>query len=337
LLFPGAVVFLNKQESKYVPHLSEKARKQDRPLPFKKETAMTAKRTLLVAGASGHLGRRAVEHLLERAKGDRIVAGTRTPERLADLAARGVEVRALDWDKADLLPAALAGVERMLLVSTDALDRPGHRLEQHLAAISAAKRAGVRHIVYTSMPRPAEANGMMLAFDHRGTEEALRASGVAHTVLRDNWYMENLAGGISPIIASGVLSDASGDGRVGWVSREDCARAAAAALASREERSSVRDLTGPELLGLADLAVILSGFSGRPIVAKPVDGETRRRQLAAAGLPAGMVSFLVNSEEGMAQGWLAVVSDDVRALTGVPPVTFGAFLKANRRTLLPGG
>jgi NAD(P)H dehydrogenase (quinone) len=292
-----------------------------------------AARTLLVAGASGHLGRRALEILVERNPQDRIVAGTRTPERLADLSGSRVEVRALDWDQPDTLRAGLAGVDRMLLVSTAALDRPGRRLEQHSVAIEAARRAGVKHVVYTSMPRPHEANPMVLAPDHRGTEDALRASGLAHTILRNNWYMENLLGSLPHAVASGVLSAASGDGRVGWVSREDCARAAAAALASNEERCAVRDVSGPELLTLADVAQALSDLTGRAVRAVTVDVETRERQLAGVGLPVVVAAMLANSEAGMAQGWLAVLSDDVRTLTGKAPLSFRRFLEANRKAI----
>jgi NAD(P)H dehydrogenase (quinone) len=304
------------------------------PKSIHKEVVMTA-RTLLVAGASGHLGRSALKLLAERNSQDRIVAGTRTPERLADLVGGRGEARALDWDQSDTLPAALAGVDRMLLVSTAALDRPGRRLEQHSVAIEAARRAGVKHIVYTSMPRPYEANPMVLAPDHRGTEEALRASGLPHTILRNNWYMENLLGSLPHAVAAGVISAASADGRVGWVSREDCARAAAAALASSEERSAVRDISGPELLTLADVAQALSDVTGRAIRAMTVDVETRERQLAGAGLPAVIAAMLANSEAGMAQGWLAVLSDDVRTLTGAAPLSFRRFLEANRKAIVP--
>lgn len=280
-------------------------------------------RTLLVTGASGHLGRAVVEALLASGAADRIVAGSRRPEALADLSSRGVEARRVDFDDdVATLAKAFAGVDRLLIVSTDALDRPGHRLEQHLRAIEAAKSAGAGHVLYTSMSRPHAANPMWLASDHRGTEEAIVASGIPYTILRHNWYFENIAGSIPHAVASGVWSDAVGEGRVAYVARRDCARADAAALASSETESAVLDITGPELLSGSDIAGVLSSLSGRSVSYQPVDEPSRRTALVAAGLPEGYAAFIVNSESGMSRGWLAVQSDDVRHLTGSVSMSF---------------
>lgn len=285
-------------------------------------------RTLLVTGASGHLGRAVVEALFASGTADRVVAGSRRPETLADLAARGVEARRVDFDDdVAALAKAFAGVDRLLIVSTDALDRPGHRLEQHLRAIEAAKRAGVGHILYTSMSRPHAANPMWLAPDHRGTEEAIAASGIPYTILRHNWYFENIAGSIAHAVAAGVWSDAVGEGRVAYVARRDCALADAAALASGETASSIRDVTGPELLSGSDIARILSERSGKTLSYAPVDETSRVAALAAAGLPEGFAAFIANSETGMAQGWLAVQTDDVRHLTGSAAQSFRDFVR----------
>lgn len=280
-------------------------------------------RTLLVTGAAGQLGRQAIAHLLAHAQGDHIVAGTRNPEKLQDLAAQGVEIRKVDFDHSPAeLAQAFAGVDRLLIVSTDALDRPGHRLEQHQRAVQAAQIAKVQHLLYTSMVRPDPANPALLAFDHRGTEKAIQDSGLPFTILRNNWYSENLLDALPYAVAAGALSDATGTGRAAYVSRADCARAAAAALASSESRSSIRDISGPELLNLGDMAKILSTISGKPITAVPVDVGTRTTQLQAAGLPAGFAQVLANSEHAISLGWFAILSDDVRTLTGQAPTPF---------------
>lgn len=295
-----------------------------------------SQRTLLVTGASGHLGRLVVEQLLASGADDRIVAGTRRPEVLSDLAARGVEVRRVDFDD-DLasLTTAFTGVDRLLIVSTDAIDRPGHRLEQHRRAVQAAKAAKVGHLLYTSMSRPAAANPMILAHDHRETESVITHSGISWTILRHNWYFENLVGSLPWAISSGTWSDATGDARVAYVARRDCARADAAALASTETASSVRDVTGPELLSAADLAHILSEVSGKPVRAVAQDAATRKASLVAAGLPEGFADFIVDSELGMSKGWLAVQTDDVLHLSGSPAQSFREFLV--EQGFAPGG
>jgi len=190
--------------------------------------------TLLVTGASGHLGRRAAEILLET-KAGKVIAGTRDPSKIADLAAKGAEIRKVDFDD-PALADAFKGVDRLLLISTDALDTPGKRLKQHKAAIEDAKKAGVKHIVYTSMPKPEPGSPIPFAPDHYGTEQALAESGIGWTVLRNSWYQENLFHSLPQVLASGKWFSAAGDGKVAHVSREDAAYAAAAALAAATER-----------------------------------------------------------------------------------------------------
>lgn len=290
-------------------------------------------RTLLVTGASGHLGHRVVELLLARGSGDQIVAGSRKPESLADLVAKGAQARAVDFEQSpEELAKSFAGVDRLLIVSTDAVDRPGHRLEQHERAVAAAKAAGVKHILYTSMVRPAQANPALLAIDHRGTESAVVHSGIPYTLLRNNWYLENLLGDFAGARATGVLATAIGSGRAAFVSREDCAAAAAGALASQEEKSSVREISGPELLGLSEIAAALSEL-GKEVKPKAISEVERAASLEAIGLPAGFAAVLANSDTAIAQGWFAVLSDDVRTLSGSAPRDLRSFLRDHRAEL----
>src|SRR5215207_578206 len=143
--------------------------------------------SILVSGASGHLGRQVVENLLGRVAPSSIVATTRSPERLADVAARGVIVRHADFDDDASLDAAFAGVDRALLISTDSLDKPGQRVAQHRRAIKAFARAGVKHLAYTSIVNPV-GSLITLSKDHAETERALAESGLHYTVLRNNMY-----------------------------------------------------------------------------------------------------------------------------------------------------
>src|SRR5436190_8513588 len=124
--------------------------------------------TLLVTGASGQLGRRVVELLLEKGASS-IIATTRTPEKLADFAARGVVVRPADFDDPDSLARAFAGAERLLMISAQIFDLEGTRLRQHLNAVRAAGAAGVKHAIYTSLVNPGSESPILLAPDHAGT------------------------------------------------------------------------------------------------------------------------------------------------------------------------
>jgi NAD(P)H dehydrogenase (quinone) len=290
-------------------------------------------RTLFVTGASGHLGRRVVELLLEKKSG-KIVAGTRKPEKLADLAARGVDVRHADFEDQKGLEAALKGVERVLIISTDAIDRPGRRIAQHKAAVAAAVAAGVKHVVYTSMPNP-ETSPVVFAPDHLGTEQALKSSGLTYTILRNCWYMDYLVPGLAGAVASGTLTTATGHGAAPYVTREDCAQAAAAALASHDTGSRTWNVTGPDAVTYADLAKLATELTGREIHLEPVTFDQREAQLIAAGTPEPIAKILISSQKAIAQGKMGTPTHVVRELTGHDPMSVRKFLTASKAALTP--
>lgn len=294
---------------------------------------MTSEPTLFVTGASGHLGRRVVELLLEKKTG-KIVAGTRKPEKLADLAARGVVVRHADFEDAKGLEAALAGVDRVLIVSSDAIDRPGRRLAQHQAAVAAAVSAGVKHAVYTSMPNP-EGSPVVFAPDHLGTEQALKASGMSWTILRNCWYTDFLIPTLAPAVASGQLIAATGQGGAPYVTREDCAQAAAAALASSDTNNRTWNITGPDLIAYAELAKLASELTGRRVTYSPVEPVERTAQLIAVGTPEPIAKMLVSGQMAIAQGKMGMPTTAVKDLAGREPMSVREFLSAHQAALLP--
>jgi NAD(P)H dehydrogenase (quinone) len=294
---------------------------------------MPLERTLFVTGASGHLGRRVVELLLEKGAG-KIVAGTRKPEKLADLAARGVVVRHADFDDPKGLQAALEGVDRVLIISTDAIDRPGRRLAQHRAAVEAAAGAGVKHAVYTSMPNP-ESSPVVFAPDHLGTEQALKASGMSWTILRDCWYIEYLMMTLAPAVASGKLSAVAGQGGAPYVTREDCAQVAAAALASSDASNKTWNTTGPDLVTYPELAKLASELTGRKVEYVAVTPEERIAQMIAAGTPEPIAKIMVSSQVAISQGKMGVPTTAVKELTGREPMSVREYLSAHREALLP--
>jgi NAD(P)H dehydrogenase (quinone) len=289
---------------------------------------------LLVTGASGHLGRRVVEHLLTTLKVEpsRIVAASRSPEQLAEFAAGGVETRKVDFDDEATLGSAFEGVGRVLLISTGTLREPGYRATQHKRAIAAAEKAGVRHIVYTSMPNP-EDSLVPIWHDHLGTEQALRASSLSWTMLRNCWYMENLFGSLPGVLASGQWFTATGDGRVGQVSREDCARAAAAVLASADTEKRIYTITGPEALTTADFAAIASEVFDKPIEVVQVSDEQLIAGMVAHGVPEAAAPVYAAFEANTREGKVDIVTGDVEALTGIRPQSFRDFLGANKAAL----
>jgi len=294
---------------------------------------MKNNQTLLVTGASGHLGRRVVELLLE-AKAGTVIAATRDPAKIADLAARGAVARKADFDDEASLVAAFAGVDRLLLISTDALGRPGHRLEQHRAAVRAAVRAGVKHIVYTSLTNPGVESPITIAPDHRLTEEAIAATSLGFTILRNNLYADLLLQSLPHAVATGALVTSMGSGAIGYVTREDCARAAAAALASADPGRTTLDITGPAALTQAELAGISAALTGRVIAHVAVNGADAKAGMIGAGLPPFLADLLVSFELAAARGELAVASTAVLDLTGRAPTSVANFLAANRGALV---
>lgn len=286
--------------------------------------------TLLVTGASGHLGRAIVRHLLEtlQVPPARIIATSRKPETLADLAARGVTVRAADFDQPGTLSGAFRGADRVLLVSTDALLEPGKRLVQHRAAVQAAADADVKHVVYTSLPSPATSH-VSFAPDHLGTEQALAASGLGWTLLRNAWYAENLAYTLPSALASGEWVTAAGEGGIAYIARNDLARAAAVALAADSADNRIFTLTGTQALTSRDVAAKVAAATGKPLSVVGVTPEQLAEGLRGHGFPPVLADVFTSFDVATAAGDLGEVTDDFATLTGHAPSTFDVWLPAH--------
>ncbi|KAF1722628.1 NAD(P)H-binding protein [Pseudoxanthomonas wuyuanensis] len=290
--------------------------------------------TLLVTGASGHFGRAAVTHLLDTLQipAGRIIATSRKPEALADLAARGVTVRAADFDDPASLQTAFAGADRLLLVSTDALLEPGKRLAQHRAAVHAAAQAGVKHVAYTSLPS-ADSSRISFAPDHFGTEQALAASPLGWTVLRNAWYFENLAYSVPGALAGGQWFSAAGEGRIAYIARDDLARAAAATLASGETANRTLTLTGTQAFNAREVAARVAAAAGKPLEVIDVNVEQLKEGLLAHGFPPALAEVFASFDVATAAGDLGQITDDYAALTGRTPQTFEDWLARNGASL----
>ena len=279
---------------------------------------------LLVTGANGQLGRAVVEELL-RLGATRVVATSRTPAKLAHLKARGVDVRAADFDQPETLRSAFAGVDRLAIISTDALEVPGKRLTQHRAAVAAAGESGVKHVVYTSAPAPHPTAEGSLINDHFWTEAAVFASPFTWTILRNHLYMELILMGAEQAAKSGKLFSATGGKGRAYVSREDCARAIAGALVGAQG-SEILDVTGSAAVTQDELAAMLSEVTGKQIVHVDVPPAGLTEGLSHAGLPPRMIKVVVDFDVEAAQGYHALVTPTVRRLTGNAPQPLREFL-----------
>jgi NAD(P)H dehydrogenase (quinone) len=287
--------------------------------------------SIVITGASGHLGRLTAELVLDHVPASEVILTTRRPEALSDLAERGAKVRPADFDRPETLAEAFAGGERLLLISTDDL---GRRTAQHRAAIEAAREAGVHHVAYTSYLNPVEKNPAVITPSHRDTEKALRESGLAWTTLRNSFYAEYQVPAGAQAIATGRLVHNNGDGRIAYVSREDCAAAAAAILTTDGHEDKAYDITGPEPLDQNDVAALLSEVSGRPVEAVAVDDEAFIQGLTASGIPEPVAREIASYGKAIREGYLGEASDAVENLTGRPPRSLRQVFEAHRDELL---
>jgi NAD(P)H dehydrogenase (quinone) len=278
--------------------------------------------SIVVTGATGHLGRLIVQSLLDRGvPADQIVAVGRDVDRLAGLAERGVVTQRADYDDAESLQAAFAGAETLMFVSGSEV---GRRVVQHGNVVTAAKAAGVGLVVYTSIAK-ADTSSLVLAAEHKATEQLILDSGLPHVFLRNSWYLENYTAQLPTYLQHGVAG-AANDGRVSAATRADYAEAAAVVLTTEGHTNRVYELGGSPFT-MTELAAEISRQSGNSVsyLDLPVDKLTEL--LVAAGLPDGYAAVLADGDRGLAQGDLEV-GDDLAKLLGRTPTTLAEAIRA---------
>ncbi|KRE51574.1 SDR family oxidoreductase [Paenibacillus sp. Soil724D2] len=269
---------------------------------------------ILVTGATGQLGSKVVEALLASVPAEKLAVSVRDTEKATELSSRGVEVRHGDFDDPASLDKAFADVDRLLIVSTQGDNET--RIRQHLAAVSAAERAGVGFIAYTSATN-AEESSLFLVPVHRATEQAIRKTGIPYSFLRNNWYIENEIGTIQGVLAGAPLVTSAGAGKVGWASRGDYAQAAANVLAGNGHENTVYELSGT-LITHEELAAVLSKVLDREVPIQQVDDETYGKIMVGAGVPEQVVPILVAIQSAIRDGVLELKSNDLQTLLGRP-------------------
>ncbi|MEI5523941.1 SDR family oxidoreductase [Streptomyces brasiliscabiei] len=269
--------------------------------------------SIVVTGATGHLGRFVVEGLLEKVPAEQITAVVRSEEKGAGLAARGVKIAVADYNAPETFDGLFAAGDKVLLISGTEFDKG--RVGQHQVVIDAAKAAGVALLAYTSAPGTLTA---ALADDHRGTEKALLASGLPYALLRNGWYHENYTEQLAPVLQFNAVTHAAGEGRVSSAARADYAAAAVAVLTGEGHENQTYELGGDVAWSFAEYAAELSGQTGKEIANNPVPGEALVGILTGAGLPEPFAAILAGVDASIAKGELVVSSGDLSRLIGRP-------------------
>ena len=266
---------------------------------------------IAVTGASGQLGRLAIAKLKTLTDPANIVALARTPEKVSDL---GVAARGFDYTKPETLAAALDGVDVLALISSSEFeDRAG----QHRNVIDAAKAAGVKRIVYTSIVK-CDTSPLIIAADHKATEAALAESGLTTTILRNGWYTENWTAGLPGAVEAGSLIGSAGDARVSPATRQDYAEALAAVLAGNDHDNKVYELGG-EVFTMPQMAAAVSEVTGKDIPYTNLPKEKFAEILQSFGLPEGFAMVVADADAGAADGWLLDESGTLERLIGRKP------------------
>jgi NAD(P)H dehydrogenase (quinone) len=271
--------------------------------------------SIVVTGATGHLGRLVIAGLLERGVAPGAVAAVvRSRAKAADLDERGVELREADYDRPETLGAAFAPGDRVLMVSGNEV---GRRMPQHGAVIDAAARAGVALLAYTSVLGGPAAD-FTLADEHRATEELILDSGLPYTLLRNGWYTEVYTANLPAVLEHGVVIGNAGEGRVASAARADYAAAATVVLTTEGHENRAYELSGDTAWSFPEYAAVVAELSGRPVAYQDITGEQRFDVLTGVGVPAEFASVLVDVDNAIARGRLATTTGDLSQLTGHP-------------------
>jgi NAD(P)H dehydrogenase (quinone) len=271
---------------------------------------------IAVTGATGQLGTLVIEFLLKNVPASQIVAAVRTPAKAAALAAKGIQVREADYNRPETLATAFAGVDKILLISSNEV---GRRIAQHTAVIDAAKATGVKLLAYTSLLH-ADTSPLALAEEHLATERYLQASGLSYSLLRNGWYLENQTAAIAPALQQGAFIGASADGRFAAAARADFAEAAAVVLTTDAHANSIYELGGDVPYTRAELAAEVSRQTGKTIGYHNLPA-TEYEKILATFLPAEAAHIIADAEAHAATGALDDASHTLSKLIGHPTTT----------------
>jgi len=277
--------------------------------------------TIAITGATGQLGRLVVAKLKTKMAAANLVALARTPAKAADL---GIAAREADYSNPGTLAGALKGIDTLLLISSSEI---GQRAAQHRNVIDAAKQAGVKHIVYTSLLH-ADRSPIGLAPEHVETEALIKASGLTFTFLRNGWYTENYTGSLGAALAHGAMIGAAGDAPLSTAARKDYAEAIAVTALDAAHAGQTYELAGDTAHTMADLAAEVARQSGKPVAWVPMAEADYAKALEGFGLPAGFAAALADSDASAQKGSLHDSSRTLSRLIGRPTTPFAETVRA---------
>ncbi|MBK1813160.1 SDR family oxidoreductase [Clostridium sp. YIM B02505] len=270
---------------------------------------------ILVTGATGKLGSKVVEALLKVVPASDLAVSVRDPKKAESLRNRGVEVRQGDFDHPETLTTAFAEVDRLLIISADGDNET--RIRQHSNAVTAAKKANVKFIAYTSVGNASESS-LFLAPVHRATEEAILRTGIPYCFLRNNWYLENEIGSIQGVLAGAPWLTSASTGKVGWALQQDYAEAAAAVLSGNGFENTIFELSG-EPLTQEQLAANLGSVLGKEVTVHQMDDAAYGEAMKSTGVPDFVVPMLLDIQKAIRDGALDINSNDFEKLLGRKP------------------
>ena len=274
---------------------------------------MSKESNVLVTGAAGQLGRLVIDALLKTMPAQRVHALVRNAKAAQGLASLGVTTHVGDYDEPQTLDAAFAGIDRVLLISSNDL---GGRLVQHGNVIEAAKRAGVGLVAYTSLLH-ADTSTLGLAREHLQTEHVLRESGVPFVVLRNGWYTENYAATIPVSVEHGVMLGSAGSGRISAAARADYALAAAVVLGDADVKPGrIYELAGDQAFTLAQFAAEVAKQTKKSVEYRDLPEAEFKAALVQAGLPEPVAVLLSDSDRGAGEGGLFDEGGELGRLIG---------------------
>jgi NAD(P)H dehydrogenase (quinone) len=285
--------------------------------------------TIAITGASGKLGRATLQHLLKGSVPPAsLVPVVRDPAKLADLSGRNIQVRQGDYTDAASLESAFRGVDKLLFISTNVLGE--ERMRQHTNVVNAAKRAGVKYILYTSVIKPSPTAKFGASPGHYATEGLIKESGIPYTFFQNNLYLDIIPFVFAGAAETGTLTHSGGQGRIGFIARDDIAQALAKVIGSEGAKASYAITPSRPSYGLDEVAAALGKAAGKAVAYRSVLPEEFRGELEGLAVPPAAISMALGMGDAIREGEFDASSPDLEKLLGRAPLSLDAFLSQKR-------